>query len=393
MNIHEYQAKILFDQFSVPSPRGMVAGTSEEAAAAAVELGGDRVVVKSQVHAGGRGKGAFKNGFQGGVHLVSPEEVAGIADRMIGEILVTRQTGEEGKLVRKVMVGEAVDVRHEYYLAILMDRAACCPVIVASTEGGMDIEEVAEKDPGKILREHVHPLMGLQPYEVRKITVGLGFTGDEARQFGKFLGNLYRLFLECDCSMVEINPLVRTTEGRILALDAKFNFDDNALYRHPEIVEFRDVEEEDPLEVEASRHSLNYIGLDGNIACLVNGAGLAMATMDIIKHHGGEPANFLDVGGGASQEQVAAAFKIILSDEAVKAILVNIFGGIMNCDVIAHGVVAACKEVGLPIPLVVRLEGNNAAAGKATLAASGLNIIAADDLADAAEKAVAAITD
>ena len=393
MNIHEYQAKILFDQFSVPSPRGMVAGTSEEAAAAAVELGGDRVVVKSQVHAGGRGKGTFKNGFQGGVHLVSPEEVAGIADRMIGEILVTRQTGEEGKLVRKVMVGEAVDVRHEYYLAILMDRAACCPVIVASTEGGMDIEEVAEKDPGKILREHVHPLMGLQPYEVRKITVGLGFTGDEARQFGKFLGNLYRLFLECDCSMVEINPLVRTTEGRILALDAKFNFDDNALYRHPEIVEFRDVEEEDPLEVEASRHSLNYIGLDGNIACLVNGAGLAMATMDIIKHHGGEPANFLDVGGGASQEQVAAAFKIILSDEAVKAILVNIFGGIMNCDVIAHGVVAACKEVGLPIPLVVRLEGNNAAAGKATLAASGLNIIAADDLADAAEKAVAAITD
>ncbi len=393
MNIHEYQAKILFDQFSVPSPRGMVAGTSEEAAAAAVELGGDRVVVKSQVHAGGRGKGTFKNGFQGGVHLVSPEEVAGIADRMIGEILVTRQTGEEGKLVRKVMVGEAVDVRHEYYLAILMDRAACCPVIVASTEGGMDIEEVAEKDPGKILREHVHPLMGLQPYEVRKITVGLGFTGDEARQFGKFLGNLYRLFLECDCSMVEINPLVRTTEGRILALDAKFNFDDNALYRHPEIVEFRDVEEEDPLEVEASRHSLNYIGLDGNIACLVNGAGLAMATMDIIKHHGGEPANFLDVGGGASQEQVAAAFKIILSDEAVKAILINIFGGIMNCDVIAHGVVAACKEVGLPIPLVVRLEGNNAAAGKATLAASGLNIIAADDLADAAEKAVAAITD
>ena len=393
MNIHEYQAKILFDQFSVPSPRGMVAGTSEEAAAAAAELGGDRVVVKAQVHAGGRGKGTFKNGFQGGVHLVSPGEVAGIAGSMIGEVLVTKQTGEEGKLVRKVMVGEAVDVRHEYYLAILMDRAACCPVIVASTEGGMDIEEVAEKNPGKILREHVHPLMGLQPYEVRKITVGLGFKGDEARQFGKLLGNLYRLFLECDCSMVEINPLVGTTDGRILALDAKFNFDDNALYRHPEIVEFRDVEEEDPLEVEASRHSLNYIGLDGNIACLVNGAGLAMATMDIIKHHGGEPANFLDVGGGASQEQVAAAFKIILSDKAVKGILVNIFGGIMDCDVIANGVVAACKEVGLPIPLVVRLEGNNVAAGKATLTASGLNIIAADDLADAAEKAVAAITD
>ena len=393
MNIHEYQAKILFDQFEVPNPRGMVATTAEEAAAAAVELGGERVVVKSQVHAGGRGKGTFKSGFQGGVHLVAPAEVAGIAENMIGETLVTKQTGEEGRLVRKVMVGEAVDVGHEYYLAILIDRATCCPVIVASTEGGMDIEEVAESHPDKILREHVHPLMGLQPYEVRKLTAGLGFAGDEAKQFGRLLRNLYRLFLECDCSMVEINPLVRTVDGRVLALDAKFNFDDNALYRHPEIVEFRDTGEEDPREVEASRHSLNYIGLDGNIACLVNGAGLAMATMDIIKHHGGEPANFLDVGGGASQEQVAAAFKIILSDEAVKAILVNIFGGIMDCDVIAHGVVAACREVGLPIPLVVRLEGNNVAAGKATLASSGLNIIAADDLADAASKAVSSIQD
>jgi succinyl-CoA synthetase beta subunit len=393
MNIHEYQAKILFDQFEVPNPRGMVATTSEEAAAAAVELGGERVVVKSQVHAGGRGKGTFKSGFQGGVHLVAPAEVAGIAENMIGETLVTKQTGEEGRLVRKVMVGEAVDVGHEYYLAILIDRATCCPVIVASTEGGMDIEEVAESHPDKILREHVHPLMGLQPYEVRKLTAGLGFAGDEAKQFGRLLRNLYRLFLECDCSMVEINPLVRTVDGRVLALDAKFNFDDNALYRHPEIVEFRDTGEEDPREVEASRHSLNYIGLDGNIACLVNGAGLAMATMDIIKHHGGEPANFLDVGGGASREQVAAAFKIILSDEAVKAILVNIFGGIMDCDVIAHGVVAACREVGLPIPLVVRLEGNNVAAGKATLASSGLNIIAADDLADAASKAVSSIKD
>ena len=393
MNIHEYQAKILFDQFEVPNPRGMVATTAEEAAAAAVELGGERVVVKSQVHAGGRGKGTFKSGFQGGVHLVAPAEVAGITENMIGEILVTKQTGEEGRLVRKVMVGEAVDVGHEYYLAILIDRATCCPVIVASTEGGMDIEEVAESHPDKILREYVHPLMGLQPYEVRKLTAGLGFTGDEAKQFGRLLRNLYRLFLECDCSMVEINPLVRTVDGRVLALDAKFNFDDNALYRHPEIVEFRDTGEEDPREVEASRHSLNYIGLDGNIACLVNGAGLAMATMDIIKHHGGEPANFLDVGGGASQEQVAAAFKIILSDEAVKAILVNIFGGIMDCDVIAHGVVAACREVGLPIPLVVRLEGNNVAAGKATLASSGLNIIAADDLADAASKAVSSIQD
>jgi succinyl-CoA synthetase beta subunit len=391
MNIHEYQAKILFDQFSVPNPRGMVAATPEEAGTAAKELGGERVVVKSQVHAGGRGKGTFKNGFQGGVHLVAPAEAAEVAAQMIGQTLVTKQTGEAGKLVRKVMIGEAVEINHEYYLAILMDRATCRPVIVASTEGGMDIEEVAEATPEKILREHIHPLMGLQPFEVRKLSAGLGFKGEPAKQFGKLLSNLYRLFLECDCSMVEINPLVETTDGRVLALDAKFNFDDNALFRHPEIVEFRDTDEEDPREVEASKHSLNYIGLDGNIACLVNGAGLAMATMDIIKHYGGEPANFLDVGGGATQEQVAAAFKIILSDDAVKAILVNIFGGIMDCDVIAHGVVAACREVGLPIPLVVRLEGNNVAAGKATLAASDLNLIAADDLADAAEKAVASI--
>lgn len=391
MNIHEYQAKQLFDRFSVPNPRGAVASTSEEAAAAAAELGGERVVVKSQVHAGGRGKGTFKNGFQGGVQLVAPSEAGEIAGKMIGETLVTKQTGADGKVVRKVMVGEAVDIDHEYYLAILIDRATSCPVIVASTEGGMDIEEVAASSPDKILRERIHPLMGLQPYEVRKLSAGLGFGGAQAKEFGKLLGSLYRLFIECDCSMVEINPLVTTTDGRVLALDAKFNFDDNALFRHPDIVEFRDISEEDPREVEASKHSLNYIGLDGNIACLVNGAGLAMATMDIIKHYGGEPANFLDVGGGASQEQVAAAFKIILSDEAVKAILVNIFGGIMDCDVIAHGVVAACKEVGLPIPLVVRLEGNNVAAGKATLAESGLNIIAAEDLSDAAEKAVAAI--
>ena len=391
MNIHEYQAKILFNKFDVPNPNGLVAGTAEEAAAAAAELGGEQLVVKAQVHAGGRGKGTFKNGFQGGVHLAPPSEIADLAGQMIGQTLVTKQTGEEGKLVRKVMVAEAVDIVHEYYLAILMDRASCSPVIVASTEGGMDIEEVAESNPEKILREQVHPLMGLQPFEVRKLTAGLGFKGDQAKQFAKLLSNLYRLFLECDCSMVEINPLVETTDGRVLALDAKFNFDDNALYRHPDIVEFRDTDEEDPREVEASKHSLNYIGLDGNIACLVNGAGLAMATMDIIKHYGGEPANFLDVGGGASQEQVAAAFKIILSDEAVKAILVNIFGGIMDCDVIAHGVVAACKEVGLPLPLVVRLEGNNVAAGKATLAGSGLNIVAAEDLSDAAEKAVAAI--
>ncbi|NNM31366.1 MAG: ADP-forming succinate--CoA ligase subunit beta, partial [Akkermansiaceae bacterium] len=327
-----------------------------------------------------------------GVHLVKSAAEAGeIAGKMLGETLVTKQTGEAGKRVRKVMIGEAVDIAHEYYLAILMDRAASCPVIVASTEGGMDIEEVAARTPEKILRERVHPLMGLQPYEVRKLTAGLGFKGEQAKAFGKLLRNLFRLFLERDCSMVEINPLVATPDGQVLALDAKFGFDDNALYRQPEILAMRDTDEEDPREVAASEHSLNYIGLDGNIACLVNGAGLAMATMDIIKHYGGEPANFLDVGGGATQEQVAAAFKIILTDPNVKGILVNIFGGIMDCDVIAHGVVAACKEVGLSLPLVVRLEGNNVAAGRKTLAASGLNLIAADDLADAAEKAVAAI--
>lgn len=392
MNIHEYQAQLLFDQFSVPNPRGKVADSPEAAGAAAAEMGGDRVVVKSQVHAGGRGKGTFKNGFQGGVHVVAPGEAAEVASKMIGETLVTKQTGEEGKVVNKVLVTEAVEIAHEYYLAILMDRASCAPVIVASREGGMDIEEVAERSPEKILREQVHPLMGLQAFEVRKLASGLGLKGQQAKEFGKLLTNLFRLFLERDCSMVEINPLVETTDGRILALDAKFNFDDNALYRHPDIVEFRDVSEEDPREVEASKFSLNYIGLDGNIACLVNGAGLAMATMDIIKHFGGEPANFLDVGGGASQEQVAAAFKIILSDPAVKAILVNIFGGIMNCDVIAHGVVAACKEVGIQIPLIVRLEGNNVAAGKKTLAESDLNIVTADDLSDAAQKAVASLS-
>jgi succinyl-CoA synthetase beta subunit len=392
MNIHEYQAKELFDKFAVPSPRGQVAETPAEAEAAAREVGGAKLVIKAQVHAGGRGKGTFKNGFQGGVHLVdSPEEVQEIAAKMLGETLVTKQTGEDGRLVRKVMVAEAVEISHEYYLAILVDRETSRPVIVASTEGGMDIEEVAEKSPEKIIREFIHPLLGIQPYEIRKISAGLGFKGDEAKQFGKLLRNLFGLFLKCDCSMVEINPLVTTPDGQVLALDAKFGFDDNALYRHPEIVAYRDTDEEDPREVAAAEFDLNYIGLDGNIACLVNGAGLAMATMDIIKYCGGEPANFLDVGGGATQEQVASAFKIILSDPNVQGILVNIFGGIMDCDVIAHGVVAASKEVSLELPLVVRLAGNNVAAGKATLAASGLNIIPADDLGDAAEKVVAAV--
>mgnify|MGYP000342006101 CR=1 FL=1 len=393
MNIHEYQAKELFDQYGVPSPKGKVASSPEEASAAAEEFAGSKLVIKAQVHAGGRGKGHFKNGFQGGVHLIeSPAQAAEYAGKMLNETLVTVQTGEAGRLVRKVMVAEAVDIEHEYYLAILMDRATSRPVIVASTEGGMSIEDVAHDTPEKIMRQFVHPLLGLQGYEIRKIAAGLGLSGDIAKQFAKLLKNLYSLFIKCDCSMLEINPLVTTPDGRVLALDAKFGFDDNALFRHPDIVAMRDTEEEDPREVAASEFDLNYIGLDGSIACLVNGAGLAMATMDIIKHYGGEPANFLDVGGGASKEQVTAAFKIILGDPNVKGILINIFGGIMDCNVIAEGVVAAAKETGLPLPLVVRLEGNNVDAGKATLAASGLNIEAATTMADGAEKIVAAVS-
>jgi succinyl-CoA synthetase beta subunit len=392
MNIHEYQAKELFDRFQVPSPRGAVASTPAEAEAAAREFSGAKLVIKAQVHAGGRGKGHFKNGFQGGVHLIeSPEQAAELAAKMLNETLVTVQTGEAGKLVSKVMVAEAVDITHEYYLAILMDRATSRPVIVVSTEGGMSIEDVAHNTPEKIVRQFVHPLLGLQAYEVRKLTAALGLSGDIAKQFAKLLGNLYKLFISCDCAMLEINPLVTTPDGRVLALDAKFGFDDNALYRHPDIVAMRDKTEEDPREVAASEFDLNYIGLDGNIACLVNGAGLAMATMDIIKHFGGDPANFLDVGGGASKEQVTAAFKIILGDPNVKGILINIFGGIMDCNIIAEGVIAAAKETGLPIPLVVRLEGNNVDMGKATLAASGLNIVAASDMSDAAKKIVAAV--
>ena len=391
MNIHEYQAKELFEQFNVPSPKGRVAETAEQAQQIAEELSG-QVVIKAQIHAGGRGKGTFKNGFEGGVHLSeSAEEIGNIALQMIGQVLVTHQTGDSGKVVNKVMVAQAVDITKEYYLAILMDRENRSPVIVASTEGGVNIEEVAEKTPEKIIRETIHPLAGLQPYEIRKISSGLGFSGDTAKQFGKLLKYLYKLFISCDCSLVEINPLVTTPDGQVLALDAKFGFDDNALYRQPEIESLRDPAEEDPREVAASEFGLNYIGLDGNIACLVNGAGLAMATMDIIKHFGGEPANFLDVGGGATEEQVTNAFKIILGDSNVKGILVNIFGGIMDCDVIANGIVGACKQVDLNIPLVVRLEGNNVEAGKQTLANSGVNLIAAEDLSDAAEKAVQAI--
>jgi succinyl-CoA synthetase beta subunit len=320
-----------------------------------------------------------------------PAEIGEIAAKMLGEVLVTKQTGEEGRLVRKVMVADAVEIKHEYYLSLLMDRDSSRPVIVASTEGGMDIEEVAENRPEKIIKQRIHPLAGLQGYEIRKLTAALGFQGGAAKEFGKLVKNLYRLFTSLDCDMVEINPLVETPDGQVLALDAKFGFDDNALYRHPEVSAYRDTEEEDPREVAASEFDLSYIGLDGNIACLVNGAGLAMATMDAIKFAGGDPANFLDVGGGASKEQVIGAFNIIKSDPKVEAILINIFGGIMDCNVIAEGVVAAVQETGLELPLVVRLEGNNVVAGRETLAASGLAITGADDLADAAKKAVASV--
>jgi succinyl-CoA synthetase beta subunit len=391
MNIHEYQAKELFDRFGVPSPRGEVAVTPKEAMDVARWLAINNMVVKAQIHAGGRGKGIFKSGYQGGVHLVQSPAAAGeVAAQMLGEVLVTKQTGAAGRLVRKVMIAEAVSIRRELYLAILLDRETCRPVIIVSTEGGMDIEEVTARTPEKILREYVNPLAGLQAYQVRKICHDLGLKVS-ARQFGRLLQSLYQLFIECDCSMVEINPVVVTTDDQVYALDAKFNFDDNALARHPEIVAMRDTEEEDPREVAAAAHALNYIGLEGNIACLVNGAGLAMATMDIIKHHGGEPANFLDVGGGASKEQVAAAFNIILGDANVKGILINIFGGIMDCNIVAEGVVSAARETVLALPLVVRLEGNNVEAGKATLAASGLNIVPADGMDDGALKIVAAV--
>ena len=391
MNIHEYQAKELFVKYGVPTPAGKVASTEAEAKAVAEELGGKGIVVKAQVHAGGRGKGVFKNGFKGGVHVVeSAAQAADVAGKMIGQVLVTHQTGEAGKLVNQVLVAKSVDISHEYYLAILMDRASQQPVIVVSREGGVNIEDVAEHNPDAIIREAVHPTLGLQAYQCGKLAKAIGLSSDKMRAFGKLLTSLYKLFLSCDCSMVEINPLVETPDGQILALDAKFDFDGNALFRHPEIAALRDPTEEDPREVEASKYDLNYIGLDGNIACMVNGAGLAMATMDIIKHCGGEPANFLDVGGGAKEEQVREAFRILCADARVEAILVNIFGGIMKCDVIAQGIINAAKSIEMTVPLIVRLEGTNVDAGKALLASSGLTIITAGTLAEAAEKAVAA---
>jgi len=392
MNVHEYQAKELLQKFGAATPRGRMAETAAEAEQIARELGTDNLVVKAQVHAGGRGKGTFANGFKGGVHLVkSPAEARDVAGKMLGQTLVTHQTGPAGRLVSKVLVAESVDIEREIYFAVLLDRATAAPLIVASTEGGVEIETVAEKSPEKIMREPIDPLAGLQSFQTRKLARQLGFKSDQIKPAAKLFSALYRTFIESDCSMVEVNPLVVTKKGEVFALDAKFNFDDNALYRHPEIAALRDTTEEDPREVEASKHELNYIGLDGNIACLVNGAGLAMATMDIIKFYGGNPANFLDVGGSATKEKVTAAFKIITSDPNVKGILVNIFGGIMKCDVIAEGVVAAVKEVGLKVPLVVRLEGTNVDLGKKIIAESKLNVTSGDDLDDAAQKIVKAV--
>ncbi|MDZ4742990.1 MAG: ADP-forming succinate--CoA ligase subunit beta [Verrucomicrobiota bacterium] len=391
MNIHEYQAKELFEKFGVKTPKGQVALTAHDAEKIAKELNSPTTVVKAQIHAGGRGKGTFKNGFKGGVHLSkTPKEAGELAAKMLGQTLVTIQTGEEGRLVRKVLIAQACKIQREIYFAILIDTATASPMIVASTQGGMDIEHVAETTPELIIRQTIDPLAGLLPHQCRKLAKQLGFSGESSRLACRLFEALYKLFIKCDCMMVEVNPLVQTLEDDVLALDAKFGFDDNALFRHEDIMAYRDIDEEDPRDVEASKYGLNYIGLDGNIACLVNGAGLAMATMDIIKYYGGTPANFLDVGGGANEQQVTEAFKILIADPKVKAILVNIFGGIMKCDIIAQGIINAVKAVSLPVPLIVRLEGTNVELGKKLLKESNLPIIAADDLGDAAKKAVEA---
>ncbi|MCS7268741.1 MAG: ADP-forming succinate--CoA ligase subunit beta [Geminicoccaceae bacterium] len=385
MNIHEYQAKALLREYGVATLAGRVAYTPEEAEQAARELPGPPWVVKAQIHAGGRGKA-------GGIRLArSIEEVRQLADRMLGMTLVTHQTGPQGRVVKRVYVEQGCRIARELYLGAVIDRGSGRVTLMASSEGGVDIEEVARTHPEKILKVAIDPAIGFQPFHGRRLAFGLGLKGQEVHKAVAFMKGLYACFVERDASLVEINPLVLTAEGDLVALDAKMNFDDNALFRQPRIVELRDLDEEDPHEIEASRHELNYIKLNGNIGCMVNGAGLAMATMDIIKLYGGEPANFLDVGGGASKERVTAAFKLLLSDPNVEAVLVNIFGGIMRCDVIAEGVVAAAREVNLNVPLVVRLEGTNVELGKRILAESGLSIIPADDLADAARKVVAAV--
>jgi len=394
MNIHEYQAKALLAKFAVPLLKGGVAYTKDEAIDVARKLGGPLTVVKAQIHAGGRGKGRFKddpNG-KGGVRVArSLEEVGQYAATMLGHELVTKQTGPAGKTVRRLYIEEGCDIKRELYLSMLVDRALGRVAVVASTEGGMDIETVAKNHPEKIVEQAIDPAAGFQSYQGRKIAFALGLSGRQINSFVNMLGGLYKAFTELDCSLIEINPLVVTAAGDVIALDAKMNFDDNGLFRHKDLEDLRDVDEEDPAETEAAKYALNYVKLDGQIGCMVNGAGLAMATMDIIKLYGASPANFLDVGGGATKERVTAAFKIILRDPNVEGILVNIFGGIMRCDVIAEGVVAAAREVNLHVPLVVRLEGTNVELGKKILRESGLKITSAENLADAAEKIVKAV--
>jgi succinyl-CoA synthetase beta subunit len=383
MKIHEYQAKAVLAKFGVPVPRGEVVSKAEEARAVTLRLGSPLVVVKAQIHAGGRGKG-------GGVKVAkSVDEVATFAEQLLGMNLVTPQTGPEGRTVRRLLVEEGLNIRRELYLSLLVDRAAGTPIFMASTAGGMEIEEVAKDRPESILREAICPETGLQPYHARKLAFGLGLSTEIVNAFGPFLQSLYRAFVETDASLLEINPCVITGDGRLVALDAKMNLDDNALYRHPELRELRDLEEETPLEVEASKFKLNYIKLDGTIACMVNGAGLAMATMDIIKLSGGTAANFLDVGGDASEERVKNAFRILLSDPRVRAVFINVFGGILRCDMLASGIVSAAKELRIKVPVVVRMEGTNVKRGQEILRHSGLNFTVANGMKDGAEKAVA----
>ena len=394
MNIHEYQAKALLAKFAVPLLKGGVAYTKDEAMDVARKLGSPVTVVKAQIHAGGRGAGRFKDDpkGKGGVRVVkSAEEVGTNAAAMLGHELVTKQTGPAGKTVRRLYIEEGCDIKRELYLSLLVDRAVGRIEVVASTEGGMDIETVAHDTPDKIVKQAIDPAAGYQSYHGRKIAFAIGLTGKQVNNFVNLLGGLYHAFVDLDCSLIEINPLVVTGAGDVIALDAKMNFDDNALFRHKDLEELRDTDEEDPAETEAAKYALNYVKLDGEIGCMVNGAGLAMATMDIIKLYGSAPANFLDVGGGATKERVTAAFKIILKDPNVEGILVNIFGGIMRCDVIAEGVVAAAREVNLHVPLVVRLEGTNVDLGKKILKESGLKITSAENLADAAQKIVQAV--
>jgi len=386
MNIHEYQAKQVLARFGVPVPKGQFATTPDEAAAAFTALGKPKAVAKAQIHAGGRGKAG------GGKLVATGSEVREFAVKLLGKPLVTHQTGPEGRVVRRVYVEEASEVARELYLGMLVDRKAGMVSVIASTEGGMDIEEVAAKTPEKILTEAINPMLGVAGYQARKIAFSLGLKDKQVGQFSTLLAGLYRAFIETDASLIEINPLVVTTDGRVICLDAKMSFDDNGLFRHADIRELRDANEEDPAETEAAKYDLSYVHLDGNIGCMVNGAGLAMATMDIVKIYGAEPANFLDVGGGASTEKVAAAFRILLADKRVKGVLINIFGGIMRCDVLAQGVVEAARQVKLNVPLVVRMEGTNVVEGKKILADSGIKVVTASDMADAARRIVKEIS-